>query len=108
MPGRVRLPEALPKQTACSGHIFPAAPTSAATLLRALFHCTKVVLLHHWFFRPVGSQCSLLLGLQTPSLSAAPFEEHAPLGHGQPEGDKKSNAHNPQSDGIDVEVVQSC
>ena len=63
-------------------------------------------LIHHRLLRPSGPPRPLLLGLQARSLSA--FEEQAPLGHGQPEGDEKSHAYNPQGDSIDVEVVHSC
>lgn len=34
MPGRIRLPEALPKLMSRSDHIFPAAPASCAVVLR--------------------------------------------------------------------------
>lgn len=93
---------------ACSGHIFPAAAARAAIMLHFLFPWASSILIHPWFLRPMCSQCPLLLGLPVHSCSLFPFEEHAPLGHGQPERDEKSHAHNPQSDSIDVEVVHSC
>ena len=108
MPVRIRLLEALPKETACSCHILPAAPASAAIMLHLLCPRARFILIHHWLLRPIRSQRLLLLGLRAHSCSLLPFEEQAPLGHGQPEGDKKSHANNPQSDSIDVEVVHSC
>lgn len=87
-----------------SGHIFPAAPTTVDIMLHLLTPCASSILIHHWLLRPVR----FLLGLQMHSCILLHFEEHAPLGHGQPEGDEKSHADNPQSDGVDVEVIHSC
>lgn len=91
-----------------SAHIFPPAPTTADIMLYLLFPCASSILIHHRFLRSVRSQWPSLLGLQMHSCILLPFEEHAPLGHGQPEGDEKSHADNPQSDSVDVEVIKSC
>ena len=92
-----------------SGHIFPAAPASTPIMILLLFPGANLILLiHHWFLRPVRSQRPVLLGLRAHSCSLFPFEEQAPLGHRQPEGDEKSQAYSPQIDGIEVEVVHSC
>lgn len=77
-------------------------------MLHLLFLCASSILIHHWFLRPVHSQWPSLLGLQMHSCILLPFEEHASLGHWQPEGDEKSHADNPQSDSVDVEIIDSC
>lgn len=107
MPGRIGLPEALPKKTACSGYIFSGAPASAPIMLNLLYPRANSIRIPHWFLGVVCPQRPLPLSLQAHSCSLFPFEEQAPLRHGQPEGDKESHAHNPKCDGIDVEVVHS-
>lgn len=90
------------------GHVFPAAPASAAIMLHLLSLRASFGLIHHRLLRPSRSRRPLLLGLQAHSCSLSAFEEQAPLGHGQPEGDEKSHTYYPQGDSIDVEVVHSC
>lgn len=91
-----------------SDHIFPPAPTTADIMLHFFCPCGSSIHIHHWFLRPVCSQWPSLLGLQMHSCILPPFEEHASLGHWQPEGDEKRHADNPQSDSVDVEIINSC
>lgn len=103
MPGRVGLPEALPKQMNCSGHIFSAAVASTAIIFHLPFPRAFSILIRHWLLL---SLWPLLLAVYSCSL--LPFEEHACLGHGQPEWDEKCHTHNSQGNSIDIEVVQAC
>ncbi|KAF3848039.1 hypothetical protein F7725_021067 [Dissostichus mawsoni] len=82
---------------ACSGHIFPAVPSSAAIKLHLLFPGADLLLIHHRFLRPVCSQRPGLMGTGAHSCILFPFEEQTPLGHGQPEGDEESHAYSPQN-----------
>ena len=82
--------------------VIPGAQSPAPVLLSMRCHDHSLVSspLHP---RPL---CPLWLGVAGDC--PVPFEEHPPLGHGQPEGHQKGHADDPQSDGVDVEVVHPC